>query len=445
MLVVVAIAWAWMVSLPLCGAEEGTAKRSDDSATKRAIQTLFLSRQSADHLKAVQRTRELPAAEALKLLVQLGLGDQSKEVRHAAYEALVTYKADESALGMLHKTLERESRKPESTATSPIIAAMLASSLPGVRANLDTLLEAYVAGGKHGILTVLTTADDLGAQGTLDALVSLRNLAAMKCCAKNFACRRATVQAIVRSPRPEVVAVLMEVLARFDGEVRGDVIRQLTSLTHQEFGNSITAWRDWWRANSGSFVMPTTPGPVAGGVAGQGQGSFYGFVIRAKRLVFVIDISGSMEGSRITTAKRELIQAINGLPEDAEFGLVVFNQRATPWTRNLQRATFPVKRTAVQFVERLRAGSVTATLDALDAAFLFDVEAIYLLSDGEPTDNLGREVDPEPIVTTVTRANRARRISIYSVGISPGNVGSPLEAFLDKLATQNYGTYRRAD
>jgi len=361
---------------------EAAAKRAEDQAARRAVQTLYLSRQPADHLKAVQRVQGLPPGEAVKLLVQLGLTDRSQNVRRAAYEALLAYKDDEYALGLLQKALERESRKTEAAPPAvALIAAILASPLPVVQANLDSFLDVYVASTKQGLPTVLAVADELGTRNTVLALASLRNLTAKKCCAKNFACRRAAVQAIVQNRRPEVVAVLIEVLGRFDGEVRADVVRELMSLTRQQFGNNVGDWREWWRANKESYTFPHNLAAIPPAIQGAGRASFYGFVIHAKRLVFVIDISSSMQGPRLATAKHELIQAINDLPEDAEFALVAFNNRVTPWARNLQPATYPVKRTAVQFVEQLQAGGMTATFDALDAAFLFNVEAVYFISD----------------------------------------------------------------
>jgi hypothetical protein len=440
-LVFLPLVLTWLVT-PSVGGAEGTAvKRAEESATRHGVQLLFLSRQSDDHLKAIGRTRDLPVAEALKLLVQLGLNDSTKEVRRAAYEALAAYKDDEYAAMLLQKTLERESRKPDTTASSGIIAALLGFPLAETQTNLDVFLDSYV-NSKQGVLAVLATADELGTHDTAESLAALRSLSAKECCVKNFACRRATVHGILRTKRPEVVSVLIEVVGRFDGEVRADVVSRLTALTQQEFGNDVAAWREWWQTHKDSFKPRASLGAIPG--AGQGQGgSFYGFVLRAKRLVFVIDISGSMAGERIATAKRELIQAINQLPEENEFGVVVFNQRATYSTRKLQPATRAVKRAAVQFVERLQADGLTATFDALDMAFLFDVEAVYFLSDGEPTT--GRYVLPGEILSAVQKANYSRRISIYTIGISPGEPGSILDAFLDKLASQNYGTYRRAE
>ncbi len=103
-------------------------------------------------------------------------------------------------------------------------------------------------------------------------------------------------------------------------------------------------------------------------------------------------------------------------------------------------ATKPMKRSAVKFVNKKKAGRQTATFDALDAAFRFDVEAIYFLSDGSPT--VGRIVDPNQILTTVTQGNRQRMITLYAFGVGP-LPGGRFEKFLMRLAQKNFGIYRR--
>ena len=88
-------------------------------------------------------------------------------------------------------------------------------------------------------------------------------------------------------------------------------------------------------------------------------------------------------------------------------------------------ATLETQRAADRFVYGLRPGGETAAYNALEAAFHFDAEAIYFLSDGEP--NAGRIPLPAAIVAAITQANRTRRMSIYTIGIAPGAPGRPLD------------------
>jgi len=150
-----------------------------------------------------------------------------------------------------------------------------------------------------------------------------------------------------------------------------------------------------------------------------------------------------MEGPRLQAAKDELNKAIEGLANDVSFSVLVYNNVVTAWQRTLMPATPSNKRLAAQFVYTRRGAGRTATYDALEAAFQFDAEAIYLLSDGEP--NLGKIVAPADIIAAISQGNRSRRISVYTIGIAPGVPDGPFDSFLRTLAEQNFGVYRRVD
>ncbi len=94
--------------------------------------------------------------------------------------------------------------------------------------------------------------------------------------------------------------------------------------------------------------------------------------------------------------------------------------------------------------QRAGRGSNTASYDALDAAFSFDAEAIYFLSDGAPQGGSTTN-NPEEIVQLISQMNRTRRESIYSLGIAVGIPDSPFDLFLKALAEENFGSYRRVD
>ena len=138
-----------------------------------------------------------------------------------------------------------------------------------------------------------------------------------------------------------------------------------------------------------------------------------------------------------------MMQAINALPADAAFSIVAFSSRVGIWQRKLMPATPAGKQKAAKFVYGLRAGGDTAAYDALEAAFGFDAEAVYFLSDGDP--NAGKISKPDAIVATMVQANHMRRISVYTIGIAPGQPGSLLDNFMRSLAEENLGVYRRID
>ncbi len=146
---------------------------------------------------------------------------------------------------------------------------------------------------------------------------------------------------------------------------------------------------------------------------------------------------------RIATLKRELVQAIQGLPADASFNIVAFSTRVGVWQRSLIPATPANKQRAALYVTSLHPNGETASYDALEAALGFDIEAVYFLSDGDP--NFGKITAPAAIVDAIVKENHARRISVYTIGIAPGPPGGRLDSFMKALAEENLGIYRRVD
>ena len=106
-------------------------------------------------------------------------------------------------------------------------------------------------------------------------------------------------------------------------------------------------------------------------------------------------------------------------------------------------ATRANKQDAVRFINRLLAKGKTATYDALEAAFRYDAEAIYLLSDGDP--NHGKIVAPAGIITAITARESRPAVSIQTIGIAPGAAEGANELFMKTLAEQNFGLYKRVD
>ena len=367
-------------------------------------------------------------------------------MRQAAYETLLTWKDRHDICDYLLKILEKEAhgKKSRSAVVAPLVAVLLASEEPDTQRELRSFLDGYVSAANEGVAVITAAADELAKEGDRPALATLERMRRLSCFSRTFACRRAVVQAMIQIRLPQAIDALTDLLPGVDGEVRGDVVRRLAAVSGQQYGNQSDAWQKWWKEHKDGFQFPTSSVPVGAAVATQPKVvSYYGLAIEARRMVFVVDISGSMAGGRLQAVKRELTTAIDGLPPEAAFNLVIFSSRVAAWQRSLRPATPAVKQAARAYVYNLRAGGDTAAYDALEAAFQFNVEAIYFLSDGDP--NLGKIVAPAAIVAAVAQANRSRRISVYTIGIAPGVPGSELDRFMEKLAAENFGAYRRVD
>ncbi len=425
---------------PAEGSKEGR------SVAIKSVQMQLHSRQVAVRLEAVKRLQDFPATEAVKVLVPFALVDRADEVRRAAYHTLLRWKDDPEVCALLLKALDREAHEKKSGTllTAPLIAVLLVSTLPKAEEGLNDFLETYLAKTKDGAAAVTAVADELGKQDDEQSLPSLQKLAKLKCFSSSFACRRATVQAMISIRRPESIDALLALLPSVDGEVAGDIVRHLTQVSGEQIGSDLQAWRGWWKKRREGFGFPPRGAkPPVVEAAAPGAASYYGLSLNARRIVFILDISGSMEGPRLQAAKQELIKAIEGLAKDVNFSVLVFNSVVVAWKKTLMPASPANKRLAAQFVYTLHGTGRTAAYDALESAFQFDAEAIYFLTDGEP--NRGKIVAPDDIVAAIGQGNRSRRVSIYAIGIAPGPPDGPFDTFLRTLAEQNFGAYRRVD
>ena len=444
--------WLFPIALILLalGAGRSPAQVSDTAKPERpqsmAVQRHLHSRSTLDRVDAVRQLANFSPLEGAKLAVKVGLADREADVRRAAYETLLGWKDNAQVGDLLLKNLDRDATpgKNSHLGAAPVLAVLLASDLPETQQRLRKFLETWLPKSKEGGLVLAAIADELGLRADAQSLATLKKLAEQNCFADFFACRRAVVQAMIRFRTVESVEALLALMPKVDGEVRGDIVRYLEEITHEHFDCDAKAWQAWWGKNSEGFKFPENT------MLNSRERrhcpwwrSYYGLPVYARRVVFVIDVSGSMAGSRLAMAQRELTSVVSGLPEDASLGLVAFSTQVLPWRRELAVATRANKHDAYRFINRLLAIGSTATYDALETCFRYDAEAIYLLSDGDP--NSGKIVAPAGIITAITAANQGRRISIYTIGIAPGAAEGANELFMKTIAYQNFGLYKRVD
>ena len=170
---------------------------------------------------------------------------------------------------------------------------------------------------------------------------------------------------------------------------------------------------------------PDNPDPIgpfgidddfnAGFGAGDGDGdggggaSFFGTPRRGKRVLYLVDFSGSMAsdapgGSRIAVLKKELTRSIDELSGRMNFSVIFFSHNS--WTIDIEEADagwnglgptpiaswYPasakVKESFISKVKAMPPQGNTAWYPPLKMAFsmLPQPDIIYLLSDGEPRD-----------------------------------------------------------
>ena len=277
---------------------------------------------------------------------------------------------------------------------------------------------------------------------------------------KRWQVRAAVVAELGRIPKKESIDLLIARLNKEDGRLKDDIADALEALTLKEFEADAAPWEAWWKKSKPTWKPPEKKtmagGEVAAKEGGEGKSvAFYGIRTHAKRIVFCLDVSGSMglpldgEGGkkkpRIETARQEMLRALRLLPEDAVFTIVAYHSTVAVWKKKLAKATPAHKKSATRWIEKLQPAASTNIYDALEKSLQLATGAvgkrddqavtIFFMTDGVPTD--GRVVDPAQILSEITERNRRLGVVIHTVGVSKDQNG----AFLLNLARANGGRY----
>jgi hypothetical protein len=417
------------------------ANPAEEQAALKAAQARLKSAKTSDRAEALRRLRKCPCAGAVKIIFDRGLCDKQPDVRNAGLDTLFEFKNNPDAchelLDLVKKELDRKEPSPD---VSSALAILFSSELPDAQKDSQAFLEAQLRFPPAAQRFLEDLAGVWGRNADKESLPQLVRLIKSEIVARNFAFHRSLIQSLIRFQDGTAVEALIELLADAKGEVRLDIVRHLRGVTGQKLGAGAEAWRGWWKQSKEEFRQPANYALAS--IESLGDGGtpmYYGLPLYAQRIVFVLDTSGSMRGLRLEAAKAELHKALEALPGSVSFSIVIFNSTVGVWQRQLVPATPESKRAAHLFVAAQPATAMTATYDALEAAFLFDAEAIYFLSDGAPT--AGQIVKQDEIVAAVTRGNRGRLISLYTIGVGEELRGKS-GLFLKQMAEQNFGVYR---
>jgi hypothetical protein len=167
--------------------------------------------------------------------------------------------------------------------------------------------------------------------------------------------------------------------------------------------------------------------------------------VNARRIVFVMDASGSMI-NKMPTLMNQLTKAIVGLRPIQSFELIFFHdEKIDSFSKfshqdGLVPATPDAKRNASKFFEGITAHGTTEPIPGIIAAFKANPQVMYLLTDGDFPDNAA-------VLKTIRDLNQARppneRVKINTIAFVGD--GDNEVAFLDLLKTiakESGGTFR---
>lgn len=355
--------------------------------------------------------------------------------------------------------------KPKGPSRLSLLALLSSVSGDAVRAKVRTQLET-----EKDPAAIAMLHEGLAALGdkSIDTALIARHLPH-----ENWLVRSSAAATLAKLRSKAAIEPLIARLDVEEGRLRSDIGRALTSLTGQDFHGNVALWQRWWKDNGPTFeVAPAAPPKSAVEAAAEQRGvSFFGISTESQRVLFVLDLSGSMkfsmspksnptddpsrpydtpgadETSRLDAAKRDLIKALGGLRDGAHFNLVLFASDVWSWADDLVVMS-PDKRVALtKYVEEVDAIGATNIYGALERAFEVagasggdtfsnpQIDTIYLLTDGKAT--VGVTTDRDEIISFVRSRNQSARITIHTIGLSDAHDA----VLMRRIAEENGGQY----
>jgi HEAT repeat protein len=412
-------------------------------------------------LEAIQQGAYTGTTEAVSAL----LPDKSWAVRRQAVLALAGAASSPSAVAAA-KAEPADAAAPQASAVEALLLPLTADPEPAVRcAALDGLASMRSALVVEPALALL---DDETWQVRASAIAAL---------------------GVVR--RREAIEPLLGRMAVEEGRLVEDIGRSLGEITGRDFGQRLESWQQFWASFGGRFQIPTdqelaklraAQAKAQESYSPPGAVSYHGIATPSRRIIFVIDVSGSMESEvvekerfaggdypsmlRIDIVKTELMRTLENLEAYVQFNVLAFATDVKSWKKDLVVANVLGKSSAVEWVGRLEsiggaskedlaeAGLVgsanleagkTNTYAALMAAlgvnpnatkddYSVAVDTIFFLSDGRPSH--GDYVDTDDILREVRTANATRKVVIHTIAL-----GEFQKEFMRQLAVQNGGVF----
>ncbi len=388
-----------LFSFGLCQDESDTweAKEAEIKKVLRSSKASLEEKQEALSLAS-----EFDGEDAARYLVQLiGTKSFSPTLKKKATEILSAF-TSRDALDLIKEQVN----SPEKL-NRHLLAAFLARRDPDSRVFLLNLVNDEKSPRIRAL--AVEGISQLGAEGnSAGYLEALRQWVRDK--DEFHGIRRSAANALAGIPERNNIPVFIEMLGDpLLGEQSRDALLRMTGLDHW---TDKEGWKDWWENDSHGFE-PTILSDEAflakrkamieeyGNGIGFG-GEFYGRKLEGRKIVFILDASGSMIlNDRMTRLKSEMEAIIENMTDDYHFGIVCFPHMRVPG-RDYAQAKERHRERSMELVSKMAAVGDTPMVAALEYTFKKvvprnKVDTIYLLSDGVPSD-LGNESLPDLVL-----------------------------------------------
>ncbi|MBI1380793.1 MAG: VWA domain-containing protein [Planctomycetaceae bacterium] len=468
----------------------------------------------AERVEAVLALERIESARVVELLEPL-LGDGDPEIVHAAVRVLGGLREPASRTALA--TALQKTKSP--VVRAGFLDALTVAGLPLVEDGLSDAvvgaledkqwtvrlgaLRTLAAVGQGDVAPAIAAAaadpEPAVRAGALDGLAVRRSplvveLALAALADPVWQVRASAIAALGQVRDVRSVPALIARMEVEEGRLVADAAASLEALTGRYFGLDLDAWKGFWKNFGANYKLPTDEDMARQRAARAEAGlryttptatSYHGIDTPSRAVVFVIDVSGSMQThvvqkerfeagnypsfARIDIVKTELARTIERLEPHVRFNVLAFATDVMPWRKELAPATALHKKSALEFVGRLKplgtaedaalasAGlggasnlhkGKTNTHGALMAAlgvdpgrgattatdYRVDVDTIFFLSDGQPTH--GDFIEERDIQRVFREANALRRVVLHTLAIGDFSTG-----FMETLASESGGTF----
>ena len=203
-------------------------------------------------------------------------------------------------------------------------------------------------------------------------------------------------------------------------ELTGD-LTVLLPLAERLVGLSVVTHRP--NGEAGYFMLTVVPGSSDAASV-------------PRDVTVVLDVSGSMSGSKMDQARRALNQLLGSLRGQDRFRLAAFSSTVSTYERGWTRATSDEVSRARRWVDGLNASGGTNIQGALDEAFRLSgdperLNVVLFLTDGLPSVG---EQNPERLAQLAERGRSNQRVFAFGVGYDVNTY------LLDRLSAAGRGS-----
>jgi hypothetical protein len=177
------------------------------------------------------------------------------------------------------------------------------------------------------------------------------------------------------------------------------------------------------------------------GLGGAATAQFFGTKIEGRRIVFVLDNSGSMQQGRLEAVIAELQRCVESLDENQEFYVAFYSDVAYPLfypnpAENYIRPTARNKQRLAAWLDTVELCLGDAVVDALAGAISIEPDTVFLLSDGR--------IQGEKKMAFLLGAGGGE-FPIHTVGVGLSAGATTSRENLQQIASANGGDFREAE